>query len=53
MAVLIENVNQLAEMLITLTAHDNLINIESDLLNEIYKLSSVNRKSLQLSNKIN
>ncbi len=53
MAVLIENVNRLAEMLITLTTCDTSINIESGLLNEIHRLNSDNRKSLQLSNRIN
>lgn len=53
MAVLIENVRSLANLLQTLINHIPDINIEHDLLYELHRLDNRNRKSLQLSNKIN
>jgi aspartate/methionine/tyrosine aminotransferase len=53
MAVLIENVNCLAKLLMSLMSFDPTIKIEQDILNELSRLKVNNRRSLQLSNKIN
>jgi len=53
MAVLIENVNQMANLISSLINADSSVKIDQNLLYELNQLKSNNRKSLQLSNKIN
>jgi len=53
MAVLIENVNQMADLLSALIYADSSVKIDQNLVLELNQLGTNNKKSLQLSNKIN